>query len=606
MKNTQSETDSFTTEQRAFNQTSLKISEGEPDSFVELPQRYVIKNSSAGRILTCLEAPNLSVHVEAGFTVSSSAAHKSDPGTIYLDGVAQCGPFMDLEKQIYNFDHHEGCIRSFTLSTCEQVLVMILKGLDLRGRNWHVFANEPDLDTVLAIWLLLNHLRIHQKDSDRLQFLYALVRLEGIIDSHGLEMIELSGFPPELSKKTKKVIDFLRAEEIELKKEAKWEEKDNPEYTALMLQKIDRIIYRSFDFIDFKALKELARVDIMDNRIAVVVEADLGIYELEPYLNNVYGESLGLVILKKAAGAYTLRRMDPFMPGDLNDVYQKLNYMDPAVRCRTNGNRWGGSGDIGGSPRGIGTKLTPEEIAQTCRDAFQKSNFSINALRFFYALITVGGIIGAAIIAKLYLFSGSWPSGSDAAELLLKTDFLFFSVLLILTIFGVIVFSRGRLWRFGIRFPAGKDWWLLLPIVVFAAMVGGVYFPRTAFHWSSFNKAALYMTIAVPLASELLFRGLAHGILALGTHIQSCNSRWSLSYPAVAAAILYTAFIAYLALLPNRIQEVFEIQTSMRIILAAFAFGLATGFVRERSQSVFPAILFHALAMVALFVSSGS
>jgi hypothetical protein len=42
-------------------------------------------------------------------------------------------PFMDLEKQIYNFDHHEGCKRPFTLSTCEQVLVMILKGMDLRG-----------------------------------------------------------------------------------------------------------------------------------------------------------------------------------------------------------------------------------------------------------------------------------------------------------------------------------------------------------------------------------------------------------------------------------------------------------------------------------------
>jgi len=55
---------------------------------------------------------------------------------------------MDLEKQIYNFDHHEGCVRPFMLSTCEQVLVMILKGMDLRGRDWCVFANDPDLDPV--------------------------------------------------------------------------------------------------------------------------------------------------------------------------------------------------------------------------------------------------------------------------------------------------------------------------------------------------------------------------------------------------------------------------------------------------------------------------
>jgi hypothetical protein len=259
-----------------------------------LPQRYVIKNSSDTRILTCLDAPDIAVQVEAGLTVSASAALKSPAGTMYLDGVAQSEPFMDHEKQIYNFDHHEGCLRPFTLSTCEQVLLMILKGLDLRSREWSVFANEPDLDTILAIWLLLNHQRIQQKDSGRRQFLYALVRHEGTIDSHGLEMTEFSGLPTELLKKTKKVIDYLRAEEIDLKKKAIWEEKDSLELTAMILHKIDRIIYRSNDFADFKEISELARVDLGTGQIAVVVEADQGIYELEPYLQKVYGEKLGL------------------------------------------------------------------------------------------------------------------------------------------------------------------------------------------------------------------------------------------------------------------------------------------------------------------------
>ena len=31
-----------------------------------LPQRYRIKDSDDGRILTCLEAPNISVYVETG------------------------------------------------------------------------------------------------------------------------------------------------------------------------------------------------------------------------------------------------------------------------------------------------------------------------------------------------------------------------------------------------------------------------------------------------------------------------------------------------------------------------------------------------------------
>ena len=67
---------------------------------------------------------------------------------------------MDHERQVYNFDHHEGCVRAFTLASCEQTLVMYMKGLDLQGREWNIFANEPDLDTILAIWILLNHSRI--------------------------------------------------------------------------------------------------------------------------------------------------------------------------------------------------------------------------------------------------------------------------------------------------------------------------------------------------------------------------------------------------------------------------------------------------------------
>ena len=582
--------------------SSEKKSVDRAAGITHLPQRYVIKDSSDGRTLTCLEAPNVAVHIEAGLTISASAAHKSFPGTIYLDGVAKCEPFMDHEKQIYNFDHHEGCLRSFTLSTCEQVLLMILKGLDLRGREWRVFANEPDLDTILAIWLIFNHLRIQQKDFGRLRFLYALVRLEGIIDSHGLEMTEFGGFPPELDKITKRVIDYLRAEEVDLKKKAMWKEKDYLEYTALIMQKIDKIIYRSHDLADFKALKELARIELVGGRIAAVVEADLGIYELEPHLHRVYGESLGLVILKKGEGFYTLRRLDPFMPGDLNDVYPILNHMDPGVRCRKNGQQWGGSGDIGGSPRGISTKLGPAEIAQACRDAFYHPSAADYAIHFFYAIGTVCAIIGVAVIINLYLSSSSWLSDIAASGLVSKTDISFFVALILFTAVGLVLISRGRLWEFGIRVPIGsKDWLILLPVLVLSAMGNGVYFPNSAFHLLKFNESVIYLFIAIPLALELLFRGLAHGILAGGTTAQSCNSRWFFSYPTVASAILYAAFIACIVFLPEIIKGTLQARSIAETAFAAFVFGLANGFVRERSHSIFPAIVFHAIA-VSVFV----
>ncbi|MCG6908522.1 MAG: CPBP family intramembrane metalloprotease [Deltaproteobacteria bacterium] len=579
---------------------SEKKSAYKANGIARLPQRYVIKDSNGNPILTCLDAPDIAVQVEAGLTVSASAALKSPAGTIYLDGVAQSGPFMDNEKQIYNFDHHEGCLRSFTLSTCEQVLLMILKGLDLRSREWSVLANEPDLDTILAIWLLLNHQRIQQKKLGRRQFLYALVRHEGIIDSHGLEMTEFSALPTELLTKTRKVIDYLRAEEIDLKKRGIWEEKDSLELTAKILHKIDRIIYKSIDLADFKEIRELARVDLGNSRIAVIVEADHGIYELEPYLLKVYGEKLGLAILKTGEGKYTLRRLNPFMSGDLDIVYPILNAIDPAVGHRTNSPQWGGSGDIGGSPRGIATKLSDKEIAQACRDAFQHPNKPEYVIHSLYSILAVCAIIGVAAISNYYLSSSPWLGNLDTAGLISKTYFSFFVAMGLFSATGIFLLAGTRLSRFGFGIPRGKVWWVFLPVIIMTAMAKGVYFPDSAIHFLNLSESVVYLFIVIPLAVELLFRGLAHGILVKGTTVQSYNSRWFFSYSVILSAILYAAFITGLLFLPEIFEGGFRAQPMAETAFAAFSFGLVNGVVRERSHSIFPPIIFHLIAFLAM------
>jgi hypothetical protein len=564
-----------------------------------LPERYTIQDRDNKRILICLEAPNIEVQVETGLTVASSAVRKSAPCTIYLDGVAQSEPFMDLEKQIYNFDHHENCMRPFTLSTCEQAFVMTLKGMDLRGRDWRVFANEPDLDTVLAIWLILNHVRIQQKEFSGLNRLSALVRLEGIIDSHGLEMTALSGFPPKLLLNTNKMVDYLRADEVDLKSKGMWKETDFLKHTSLILHKVDRIIYKSEELDDVKDVKELARVEIVNNRIAVVVETQLGIYELEPYLNRMYGESLGLVILKKEEATYTLRSWDPFMPGDLNTVYNTLNFVDPAVRGRVNGNKWGGSSDIGGSPRESGTKLTPQDIAKACRDAFQKPGPGSQVICFIRSLIMTSAIIGISSLCTSYLFSQSWLSSSTQIAIFTKTDLIFFVVIIFFTTLCLIFLAHKRPWQFGIAGPIGKRWWFIFPFVFFSVIGLGVYFPYKGMRLLGIFETAIYLILAIPVSSELLFRSLAHGIMVNANNIRR-NSRWFASFPSVAAASFYSGFIFYILLYPDYLQNGFQAKATAECFSAAFVLGLSTGFVREKSQSVFPAILFHALGMTAL------
>ncbi|MGA8241376.1 MAG: CPBP family intramembrane glutamic endopeptidase [Desulfobacterales bacterium] len=576
----------------------------DPSPPAELPQRYVVKDIGGKKMLTCLEAPNLTVLIQAGFTVSAATARKAPPGTIYLDGVAQSEPFLDHEKKIYNLDHHEGCVRTFTLATCEQALVMILKGLDLRDREWQIYANEPDLDTILAIWLIFNHQRISRKEPMYLRFLYALVRLEGVIDALGLELKEFSALPPEHLRRTQRVIDFLRKDEIQLKKDGLWGDVDFLEYTASILHKIDRIIYKSTEFTDFKGIKELARVDLTGDRLVVVVESDTGIYELEPHLNNLYGTRLGLVVLQRSPGAYTLRRMDLFMPGDLEPVYERLNFIDPAVKCRSQNNRWGGSADIGGSPRASGTSLTPSEIAQACRDALQKPSIRLQATGLLKAALIVSAILAPAEVLRLFWHPDAWFTkilfgltlypAFDAALLVIVLTGLFLSIL-----------SYRKSWQYGLSLPIGISWWLILPGAVLFGFLGGIWQPDISTWDVHLYKKILFLVITLPLALELLFRSLVHGLLTRSARIQHCSSHWFLSWPTVGSAFLYAGYIGYRLLLSSgSLAEVFTAWTTANIF-SAFAFGIAAGLVRERSQSFLPAFLFHLITAAAVAAASG-
>jgi hypothetical protein len=87
--------------------------------------------------------------IERGRTVPFAAL---PPRSVALDGYVQ-GPFFDAARERYSFDHHAGCMRHATLSTCEMVLDALRVGFDPDGMT--AYVNDLDPDSVLALWLLL-------------------------------------------------------------------------------------------------------------------------------------------------------------------------------------------------------------------------------------------------------------------------------------------------------------------------------------------------------------------------------------------------------------------------------------------------------------------
>ena len=566
----------------------------------ELPNRYLIRKKGEDRELVCNESPTISVRIERGRTVPAGTAHKAPPGTIYVDGAAEGEPFLNIEKAILNLDHHEGCVRSFTLATCEQAMVIIRKGLDLQTRDWTIYANDPDLDTVLAIWVLLNHMRLNDADPEIRKKVIPLVRLEGVIDAHGLEMQELCGFPIETQESLFAELEQLRRREIVLKKEGQWEDIDFLEYTVDVLHAVDAVVYSPHHFEGVVEVEELARAEIDEHQLAIVCRSETGIYEVEQSLRRLHGKRLGVIVLQKDPITYTLRQVDTFSPGTLENAYERLNLIDPAAGHRRSGNRWAGSGEIGGSPRATGTSLTPEQIANAVALAYRRPTTAQLLITLAIALAENAAIMLGAIVAVYLLGWVRDPAGSIESYFWRGAGVYAVALNGLFGAFVLAALRRGPK-LFGLCMPTGLEWLFLLPGALAGGAAGGAWIYSTPvtiseaflkYHWSTLAIAATF-----PIAAEGIFRGLMHGRLAQHFSTQHSGGHWIVSWPVLISSLLY-ALWSSLPFLPF-----FSDGVSLSFFGALF-FGVSSGMARERSESLLPCLILHWSCLLLIVVMS--
>lgn len=574
-----------------------------PRQASEVPNRYLVREDEKGKYLSCLEAPELKVRIDPSMSVTANAARKAEDGTIFLDGAAQGEPFLDLERRIYNLDHHEGCVRPFTLATCEQALVLMVRGLDMREKPWEVYANEPDLDSLLAIWVLLNGMHLQADPSAIRDAVIPLVRLEGVIDSHGLEMAELAGFPAEMLEETRRRIDRLHETEMALKETGQWDEMEPLDYVSSQLQALDRMIYPADYFEAFRGVEELAKVELIDSRIAVVCRCDCGIYELEKELKRLYGRRLGVVVLQKVGGSYTLRQVDPFLPVNLKAAYQKLNVLDPAVEGGSSADRWGGSGEIGGSPRKSGTELSPVDIADALRLAYRRPTA-------WDRLKSVAVAIGVSAVPMLAGWLVIWGLAEErlaTSRLLVEAAVLFLAAALTTALALILVFGRRGRYRFyGFQLPEGHRWTLVMPAVLIGGLAGGawLFWPISfaGFLPGPSGLASWLTLLGFPLLAEILFRGLAHGVMVETFSVQHAAGRWFLSWPVAISALLYALWT--LPFLPFTLAgELWPLASFLSVPLGAAVFGVGLGIARERSGGLLAPLALHYLAVLVVAVT---
>jgi hypothetical protein len=380
----------------------------------------------------------------------------------------------------------------------------------------------------------------------------------------------------------------LQQQESVLKDYGRWSETDLPEYIADRLHAVDELIYAPEDFDGLYEVEELARAQITDASVAVVCASDAGMDEVVRQLQRTYGQRMGILIFQVAASTYKVRQIDKSLPTMLGQAYERLNLLDPAATSGTE-NRWGGSAELGSSPRKTGTSLSPAQIIEAIRETFWKPRLLDIAAELPRAVFLAGGALLPAlalIVIGNWLRDRGYITGASA---------LLAAVVLAITV--VILFcARARLvpGLYGWRIPTGSGWLRTLPAALIGGAIGGT--------WGSGSLADrmgpdnLYQSSGIaallfPLAAELLFRGVILGNLAARLPIQKSIGPWWQSWPTLISTALYA--VASLLLFLTVARGGSPISQSFLIVAGAVIFGISSGIARERSESVLPCVVLH-------------
>lgn len=121
-------------------------------SLHSLPEAYVVEPAPcSGRRLVVIP--------RAEYTFDEFRL-RTPARSVAIDGFVVGGATQDLRTLHFNFDHHGGCIRDFTLCTAEQIALARSQGLmDRLHENdiadFRVFSNDPDPDSTAASFQLL-------------------------------------------------------------------------------------------------------------------------------------------------------------------------------------------------------------------------------------------------------------------------------------------------------------------------------------------------------------------------------------------------------------------------------------------------------------------
>ncbi|MDP2345421.1 MAG: hypothetical protein Q8O67_31040 [Deltaproteobacteria bacterium] len=284
------------------------------------------------------------------------------PFSVALDGYVFGEPFLEVNERgpWRNFNHHELVDRSCTSATCEQARRGVLLGLydlfaDSAGRRATLWVNDCDQDVCLSTWILMNPERAAEP----------LVRvLSQIVD---LLDMSAGAFPMphhrDLLGEVRWIFDpYVRVRPF-------LSTLDGPGMREVIRDVHHRIeqfvmgraetlpltgIYTQIGGGDGWVLVEITHQSARERMVAAGIRAAV---ELSARRDGRFFYSLW-------------RRSEYVVTFPVPAILHALNVAEGCQPIDPTG--WGGAGNVGGSPRQRGSKLTPQEVEDVVARAISR------------------------------------------------------------------------------------------------------------------------------------------------------------------------------------------------------------------------------------------
>jgi len=326
--------------------------------FMGSPQRNLLfyRISDGFILLERSEMTTIDLIVEPGTVLSwKQFSATKPPYSIALDGYVSGPTRYTPHGPFANFNHHEDVDRMATRSTCAQIFFAMMMGLfDAFQREGeavaHVWVNDADQDVCLSYWLLKNPeitRSIAWEDP-----MAKLIILEDFVDASA-GAYPIRNLHDELIRQQAWVFEPYTT--------ARSQRRLHAMAGSDLVGIIEKICDRLTRFAEGKS-----RAIDLDTRHEVIgggpgwkMVIETGIYARTELYSS--GTKVFVGMRKRDDGRYTyiIGKMSPYILFPLTRIYTALNRNDTTI---SEGNAWGGSDIIGGSPRKTGSSLSPDRV----------------------------------------------------------------------------------------------------------------------------------------------------------------------------------------------------------------------------------------------------